>query len=373
MNKPEFVFRDGMSPDKSYVEWLAEVKARFRKSQIKAAVRVNSAMLEFYWSVGRDLVALKAESRWGSGVVKQFALDMREAFPNTTGFSDTNVKYMKRWYLFYYQRVAGIIQDNNGVDEKCRQLADLFPMVGKSQQPADLLEMPQQFGLVPWYHHVEIFSRCESLESAAFYIAKTIDEGWSRSMLEGQISAKLFENQGNAITNFSSTLPELQGELAQEILKDQYDMGFLGLRKEHDEKELEEALSRNITRFLLELGQGFAYVGRQMELKMPGGQTFFPDLLFYHVRLKCYVVIELKAAKFIPEFAGKINFYVSAADELLKGDDDNPSIGLIICKSKDKTIVEWSFRGIDRPLGVATYQIQEVVDRTVAELEMNSK
>ena len=367
---PSFVYRDGMTADKEYIEWLADVKARFRQSQIKASIRVNTAMLEFYWSIGRDLVTLRAERRWGAGIVKQFALDMRQAFPNGTGFSDTNVKYMKRWYSFYFERVT---KSHQLEGEKGQQLADQIEVAGKGQQLADQLEMPEVFGKVPWFHHVQIFCHCTTLDEALFYINKTIEEGWSRSWLEDQIAAKLFLTQGSAVTNFSQTLPLPQSQLAKEILKDPYHFDFLAMKEKYDEHDLEEALVANVTQFLLELGKGFSYVGRQMELQMPGGQTFFPDLVFYHIPQHRYVIIELKAVKYIPEFAGKLNFYVTAADKLLRGDGDNPSVGLIICKSTDKTIVEWSLQDIQKPLGVATYQLQEVVDRTVAELELRKK
>ena len=367
---PSFVYRDGMTADKEYIEWLADVKARFRQSQIKASIRVNTAMLEFYWSIGRDLVTLRAERRWGAGIVKQFALDMRQAFPNETGFSDTNVKYMKRWYSFYFERVT---KSHQLEGEKGQQLADQIEVAGKGQQLADQLEMPEVFGKVPWFHHVQIFCHCTTLDEALFYINKTIEEGWSRSWLEDQIAAKLFLTQGSAVTNFSQTLPLPQSQLAKEILKDPYHFDFLAMKEKYDEHDLEEALVANVTQFLLELGKGFSYVGRQMELQMPGGQTFFPDLVFYHIPQHRYVIIELKAVKYIPEFAGKLNFYVTAADKLLRGDGDNPSVGLIICKSTDKTIVEWSLQDIQKPLGVATYQLQEVVDRTVAELELKKK
>ena len=367
---PSFVYRDGMTADKEYIEWLANVKARFRQSQIKASIRVNTAMLEFYWSIGRDLVTLRAERRWGAGIVKQFALDMRQAFPNETGFSDTNIKYMKRWYSFYFERVT---KSHQLKGEKGQQLADQIEVAGKGQQLADQLEMPEVFGKVPWFHHVQIFCHCTTLDEALFYINKTIEEGWSRSWLEDQIAAKLFLTQGSAVTNFSQTLPLPQSQLAKEILKDPYHFDFLAMKEKYDEHDLEEALVANVTQFLLELGKGFSYVGRQMELQMPGGQTFFPDLVFYHIPQHRYVIIELKAVKYIPEFAGKLNFYVTAADKLLRGDGDNPSVGLIICKSTDKTIVEWSLQDIQKPLGVATYQLQEVVDRTVAELELRKK
>ena len=374
MNKPTFVYRDGMLANKEYVEWLSDVKARFRQSQIKASIRVNTDMLEFYWSIGRDLVALRADERWGAGVVKQFALDMRQAFPNETGFSDTNVKYMKRWYFFYFERVAknqrlvGQLEHKKG-----QQVADQIQVAEKGQQVADQLEMPEMFGKVPWFHHVQIFCHCSSIDEALFYINKVVEEGWSRSWLEDQISAKLFLSQGSAVTNFSQTLPLPQSQLAKEILKDPYHFDFLSMKEKYDEHDLEEALVANVTQFLLELGKGFSYVGRQMELQMPGGQTFFPDLVFYHIPQHRYVIIELKTVKYIPEFAGKLNFYVTAADKLLRGDGDNPSVGLIICKSTDKTIVEWSLQDIQKPLGVAAYQLQEVVDRTVAELELKKK
>ena len=386
-DKPTFVYRDGMLADSNYVEWLSNVKARFHQSQIKASIRVNTAMLEFYWSIGRDLVTLRAEERWGAGVVKQFALDMRQAFPDATGFSDTNVKYMKRWYLFYSERitkgqqVVDLLEDEKGQQvagqigkgKKGQQVVGQIEVTEKSHQVGDLLEMPEIFGNVAWGHHVQIFSHCNSLDEAIFYVNKVVEEGWSRSWLEDQIAAKLFHSQGSAITNFSQTLPSSQSQLAKEILKDPYHFEFLSLKAKYDEHDLEEALVANVTKFLLELGKGFSYVGRQMELQMPGGQTFFPDLIFYHIPQHRYVIIELKTVKYIPEFAGKLNFYVTAADKLLRGEGDNPSVGLIICKSTDKTIVEWSLQDIQKPLGVATYQLQEVVDRTVAELEQKKK
>lgn len=372
---PEFVKNNGVIADHSYIEWLSDVKRRFKSSQIKAAVRVNTEMLSFYWSIGRDLVTLKAETRWGAGVVKQFALDMRNAFPEETGFSFSNVKYMKKWFLFYYEevtkghQVGGLLQ----TDEKGQQVADLFQADQIRQQVADESEMPQIFGLVPWKHHVHIITKCESVDEAMFYIEKTANEGWSRSYLEDQVAKGLYDAQGSAITNFERTLPAPQKDLAKELLKDPYNFSFLTMKEKYDEHDLEDALVNNITRFLLELGAGFAFVGRQMELRMDEETAFFPDLIFYHIPQKRYVIIELKAVKFVPEFAGKLNFYVTAADKLLRGEGDNPSVGLVICKTAKKTIVEWSLQDIQKPLGVATYQLQEVVDRTVKEIEMRNK
>jgi len=374
-DKPTFTFRDGMTADEGYIQWITDIKQRFRQNQIKAAVRVNTAMLKFYWSVGRDLVTLRAEERWGAGVVKQFALDMRQAFPDETGFSYSNVKYMKQWYSYYYERVTKSHQVGGQleVDEKSQQVADEIGDLEKSHQLGGELEMPEIFGRIPWKHHVHIISKCKSLDEALYYINRVVDEGWSRSRLENQVAANLFGSQGAAITNFEQTLPAPQSQLAKEILKDPYNFGFLAMNKKYEEKDMEDALVDNVTQFLLELGKGFSYVGRQMELQMPGGQTFFPDLLFYHIPQHRYVVIELKVVKYIPEFAGKLNFYVTAVDELLRGEDDNPTVGLIICKSTDKTVVEWSLRDINKPLGVSSYQLEEVVERTVKELEMKKE
>lgn len=361
-SKPEFVKRDGTIVAPDYIQWLADVKRRYREGQARALVKVNDEMLRFYWSVGRDLVALRAETRWGAGVVKQFAMDMRETFPSSTGFSYSNVKYMKRWYLFYFETIT-----------KGQQTVDQFAVNEKGQQPVDLFEMPEKFGHVPWGHHIAIFSECQSLDEALFYVNKVAEEGWSRNKLDAQIDAHLFQAQGAIISNFPSSLPAEQHQLAQQLFKNPYHFEFLSLEQTFKEEDLEEALVKNITNFLLELGQGFAYVGRQMELRIDDESTFFPDLIFYHIPQKRYVIIELKAVKFMPEFAGKLNFYVTAADKLLRGEGDNPSVGLVICKTAKSTIVEWSLQDIQKPLGVATYQLEQVVERTVKELEQQKK
>lgn len=366
-SKPEFVSRDGMIASAEYVEWLSTLKQRYRQSQIKAVVRINQSMLEFYWSLGRDIVAIKAESKWGTGVLQQLSADLQQMFPNEKGFSYRNIRYIKQWYLFYYEEFTKWHQAGAKLpNSKMHQLgAKLL------QQPA--VEMPEDFALVPWKHHVAIISKSKSLEEALFYINEVIAGNWSRSRLEDEIKSDLYARQGKAITNFSRTLELPQQQLAQEILKDPLDFNFLHLQKGYNERELEEALVTNVTRFLLELGQGFSYVGRQMELQMPGGQTFFPDLIFYHIPQHRYVVVELKAVEFLPEFAGKLNFYVTAVDELMRGKGDSPSVGLIICKSKDKTVVEWSLKDIQKPLGVATYQLEQIVERTVLELKQREK
>lgn len=330
--RPSFVRRDSIINGPEYSALLGRLKDRFRRSRIKAAIKVNTEMLEFYWAMGREISQLYRHAKYGSAFYDCLSLDLKTAFPNQSGFSTTNIKYSKRWYEFYSQ-----------LDTNRQQVADDF-------------EMPADFGRVPWFHHVVIFTRSKTVPEALFYIEQTIANGWSRSELDAEIDESLYQKQGQAITNFDEKLPAPYSGLAKALLRSPYDFSFID-KKIVNEQQLEDELSKDITRFLLELGQGFAYVGRQMELKMPGGQTFVPDMIFYHTRLKAYIVCELKVVPFIPEFAGKLNFYVSAVDELMRQDDDNPTIGLLICKSKDNTVVEWSFRGMSQPLGVAEYKL----------------
>ena len=344
---PTFTFGAQNLPDKEYHQWLIEIKQRFQQSQIKTAIKVNTALLEFYWSLGSDIVKMQTEKAWGSGFINQLSLDLKEAFPKVTGFSVANIKNIRQWYLFYYQELI------------------------KSYQLGSFLEMPKDFGLIPWRHHTEIMRKCNSISEALFYIKQTINHNWSRVQLVHTIESKLFERQGKAISNFDTQLPIPQANLATELLKDPYNFDFLSLGKDYTERELEEALMQNITRFLLELGKGFAFVGRQMELRMPEGQSFFPDLIFYHIPMKCYVVVELKVTLFIPEYIGKLNFYVTAVDKLLRGEGDNPTIGLLICKDKDELLVEWSLTDVNKPLGIASYQLKEIIDNTIAEFEKN--
>ena len=385
MMEPTFVHRDGMLADKEYVEWLADLKRRYRQSQLRAAVKANNEILEYYWNLGRDIVAKKAESKWGSGFFNQLSLDMRAMFPGEKGFSSANLRYMKRWFEFYYQRIVNLHQagekivqrpiEEIGMENRQQPADEIRHQVGDIivHQAGEKLEMPAVFGIVPWKHHVHIFTKSQSLDEALFYINKVVTEGWSRALLEHHIAAHLFESQGSAITNFDATLPSSQIEEAKQLLKKEYDLSFITVEAVKEEKDLENALAKNVTEFPLELGQGFAYLGRQKELRIDEETVFFPDLLFYHIPQHRYIIVELKAVKFMPEFAGKLNFYVTAADKLLRGKDDNLSVGLLICKTAKKTIVEWSLQDIQKPLGVATYQLQEVVDRTVAELEQRKK
>ena len=232
--------------------------------------------------------------------------------------------------------------------------------------------IPEILLCVPWRHQTVIVSKCATINAALFYLNKVVEDNMSRTELENVVKAQLYEHTGKALNNFDVTLPHPQNALATEIIKDPYKLDFFSLPSKFSEMDLENKLATNITRFLLELGKGFAYVGRQMELDTPSGKSYFPDMVFYHTRLKCYVVIELKIVDFMPEFIGKLNFYVSAADELLRGEGDNPSIGILLCKDKDSSVVEWSLRGITTPLGVASYQLQEVYERTLLEMKQQA-
>ena len=354
--------------DDEYVRWIAELKHRYRSAQVKAAVKVNAEKLLFNWQLGRDLVQKKAEERWGAGVVEQLSLDLKREFPNDNGFSERNLWYMKQWYLFYncdndhkiLQRLVAELQriENQNV-KKLHQLGAEF---GEQKLQRPVGEYPTLFSYIPWGQHIEIITNCKSIEEAVFYVQKTIEQSLSRPALHNVIKANLYEHQGKVINNFDNNLPAVQSKLVQEVLKENYNFSFATVSNElYDEEELEEALSKNITDLLLEMGTGFAFLGRQRQLVV-GGRTRKIDLLFYHIRLRCYIVCELKAKQFEPEFAGKLNFYVNAVDELMKTEDDNPTIGLLICSNTNKTEVQWSFKGINTPIGVATYNNIRIKD-----------
>lgn len=371
-DEPRIVKSHDIHIDTDYIDWIAEIKHRYRSAQVKAAVKVNAEKLLFNWELGRDLVQKKAEERWGAGVVEQVSLDLRREFPDADGFSVRNLWYMKQWYAFYmnadsqilHQLGAEIQSSENQDKVKMHQLgAELTDL--RLYQYSDLEiseDFPLSFALVPWRHHVEIITKCKTIKEAIFYIRKTIEQGLSRSALINCIKSNLYEHQGKIVNNFTEHLPTLQSKLVQEVLKENYDFGFATVGHEvYDEAELEEALTRNVTDLLLEMGTGFAFVGRQKEI-LVGGRTRKIDLLFYHIRLRCYIVCELKAKPFEPEFAGKLNYYVNAVDELLKIDTDNPTIGLLVCSDMDKIDVQWSFKGINTPMGVATYDNIKIKD-----------
>ncbi len=371
-NKPYSVTSKNFYGDKDYTEWLNEIKNRYRSIRNRVALQANYGALEFNWMLGRDIVQKKAESRWGSGVVNQLCLDLRATFPGVRGFSARNLYYMKEWYEFYmaddehkqilHQLGAKLQESENQNPIKLHHLGAEIASTTKISAILEKNGMLPIFGIVPWKHHLTITSKCKSIKEALYYIARTIDEGLSKRELEDIIDTDDFNKYGHAITNFSSQLPAQQSQLAMNILKDPYRLDFLSLERGYNERDLENAIAKDITRFLLELGNGFTFVGRQPELVV-GNEGYFPDLLFYHIRLRCYVVIELKVVDFKPEFAGKLNFYVAACNKLLRQPEDNPTIGLLLCKSKDQTKVEWAFDSIQNPLGVATYEGIRIKDR----------
>ena len=372
ISEPRIVKSHDVKLDAEYAEWIAEVEHRYRSAQVKAAVKVNGEKLLFNWQMGRDLVQKKAEERWGAGVVEQVSLDMQKEFPNEDGFSTSNLWYMKKWYLFYtnqaslekLQRLVGELQSSINQEriKLQRPVGELVKQPVSETENDAINEFPIPFALVPWGQHIEIITRSESLEEALFYMQHVIEKGLSRTALVNCYKAHLYDHQGKIVNNFSTYLPEPQSHLVQEVLKENYDFGFATVDHEpFEERELEDALTSDVTNLLLEMGTGFAFMGRQKEI-IVGGRSRKIDLLFYHVRLRCYIACEIKVKPFEPEFTGKLNYYVSAVDELVKASDDNPTIGLLICSDMDKTDVQWSFRGITTPMGVATYNNIRIKD-----------
>lgn len=335
--------------DKAYKDWLIDLKNKVRTAQLKAAVAVNTELTLLYWELGKMIT--EKQTVWGTKFLSQLSQDLRSEFPNMQGFSERNLKYCRQFYQFYalsigQQLVAQLEQENQPNDPSQLVSPEDFNIVFRQQPVAQ----------IPWGHNILIFSKSKSANEAEFYVGQTLQNGWSRNILSRQIENKLFERQGKAINNFKATLPESTSELANQILKNPYSFDFLALTENYKERELENALVENITKFLLELGSGFAYVGKQVLLKV-GDEEFFIDLLFYHLKLRAYVVIELKATDFKPEFAGKLSFYLSASNELLRHPTDNPTIGLLICKNKNSIVAEYALANINHPIGVSEYEL----------------
>lgn len=301
-----------LTMDSEYKQWLTDIKAKIQQSQIKAAISVNVELLKLYWQVGTMIVEKQSKTAWGNKLIEQLSHDLLIEFPEMKGFSRTNLLYIRKWYLFY------------------RNDAEIVPQVVGQLEPTFAYKEIFQ---IPWGHNREIISKCKTREEAIYYVQNTIRYNWSRAVLVHQIESKLYHREGKAINNFELTLPKPQSDLAKQTLKDPYVFDFLHLTKEYGERDLENGLVAHITKFLLELGAGFSFLGRQYHLEI-GGQDFYLDLLFYHVKLHCYIVIDLKATQFQPEHAGKLNFYLSAVDDLLRGEPDQPTIGILICKDK---------------------------------------
>lgn len=319
-----------MTPDldavlpKGYDNFLTALKERIRHAQLRAALSVNQELVLLYWSIGRDILARQKEQGWGAKIIERLAADLHKAFPEMTGFSPRNLKYM-------------------------RAFGAAWPDEPFVQQVA---------AQIPWFHNCVLLDQVKNRHEREWYIRQTIENGWSRNVLVHQIESGVYRRQGKALTNFTRTLPTPQSELAQQVLKDPYNFDFLTLGREAQERELERGLLDHIRDFLLELGIGFAFVGSQYPLQV-GGEEFRIDLLFYHLKLRAYVIIDLKMESFRPEFSGKMNFYLSAVDDLLRHPSDQPSIGIILCKSKNKIVAEYALRDLRKPMGVSEYHLTE--------------
>ncbi|HEY4744123.1 MAG TPA: PDDEXK nuclease domain-containing protein [Desulfuromonadaceae bacterium] len=309
-------------PPTGYTTWLTELKIRIHSAQQRATLAVNQELVLLYWQIGRDILQRQAQEGWGAKVIERLAHDLRLAFPDMKGFSPRNLKYM-------------------------RAFAEAWPDSEFVQQAAAQL---------PWFHLCVLIDKLKTREERDWYLAKASEHNWSRNILVMQIEVNARGRAGQAITNFSERLPAPHSDLARESLKDPYRFDFLGLTEEAEEREIESALVQHITRFLIELGAGFAYVGRQVHIEV-GGDDFFIDLLFYHLKLRCYVVVELKAGAFKPEYTGKLGFYLSAVDAQMKVEEDNPTIGLLLCKTKNRVVAEYALRDSSKPIGVAEYQL----------------
>lgn len=328
-----------------YQDWLNAIKKRVQSARLRLALAANSELIALYYEIGAQIVDRESHAQWGSGFIDAFSKDLRHTFPDIGGFSSKNLRYCRAFFRFYcapaiWQQAVAKLPNT--------------PWTGVFGELATLLAQ------IPWGHNILIFTKCQSLAEAQFYLVQTIEQGWSRDVLALQLKSNLYARAGKAVTNFSRTLPAPQSDLAQQTLKDPYTFDFMAMTSPYNEQDVERQLTQHITQFLLELGRGFAFIGRQYHFEI-AGNDYYIDLLFYHVTLKCYVVVELKNRKFIPEYAGKLNFYLSAVDSLLKRDDDRQTIGLLLCRDKNNIEVEFALRDMNKPMGVSEYTLVETL------------
>ncbi|MBD0267443.1 MAG: DUF1016 domain-containing protein [Cyanobacteria bacterium Co-bin8] len=321
-------------PDENYSAFLSDLKERIRAAQVKAALAVNTELIQLYWQIGSEILRKQEQEGWGAKIIDRLAGDLKREFPDIKGFSRSNLKYM-------------------------RAFAEAYPEGQIGQQLA---------GQIPWFHNCMILDKVKDPQARLWYIQKTIENGWSRNILVMQIESSLYQRQGGAVTNFDRTLPAPQSDLAQQLIKDPYNFDFLSLGADAQERDLEKALVERIKDFLLELGVGFAFVGSQYRLEVEGDE-YWIDLLFYHLNLRCYIVIDLKVTEFKPEYTGKMNFYVSAVDDLLRHRDDQPTIGIVLCRSKKKTVAEYALRNVSTPIAVSTHQLPEQLKANLPSIE----
>ena len=341
------VARKGDGDARGYSAWIAGLKSRYRAMQLKAACSVNTVLLEFYWELGRGISARYDGKRRNARFFEKLSSDLRLALPEVEGFSPRNLKYMLDFYEMYRYLPQAV--------------ADNGPTGGQPPQAA--ADNFTGMFAIPWGHHRLIIDKCRNdIDEARFYIAKTAENGWSRNVLMNMMEADLYHAKGRAVTNFAEKLPAPESDLANETLKDPYCFDFLALRERFSERELEDALVSNIAKFLLELGNGFAFVGRQWRMEVDG-EEFFIDLLFYHLKLRRYVVVELKTGDFRPEFVGQLGFYVQAVNEQMKHPDDEDAIGLLICKRKKRLVAEYAIKASAQLVGVAEYKLTKLLPR----------
>ncbi|MCC8150844.1 MAG: PDDEXK nuclease domain-containing protein [Lachnospiraceae bacterium] len=354
--------------DEEYRCWIQELGNRYKVSQIKASIRVNNEMLMYYWSVGRDITERHANSKWGNQFFKNLSMDMADMIPNAKGFSPTNLRYMMRFYELF--------KDISIVPQLGEQLLEnkenqIFPQVGEQFQMAS-----NKVFMIPWGHIKLLIDKChDNPEKVDFYVDKIIENNWSRAVLLNFLDTNLYERQGKAVTNFQYTLPKETSALAQEITKDPYNFDFVTIREGYDEKELKDALMDNVQNFLMELGTGFAFVGREYRLQV-GNTEQYCDMLFYNIRRHCYVVVEVKVVEFQPGYISQTATYVSAVNHSLKGPDDTQTIGLLICKTKDNVLAKYAVETSTEPIGISEYELNALMPKdfkgtlpTIEELE----
>ncbi|GHU15102.1 hypothetical protein FACS189441_6280 [Betaproteobacteria bacterium] len=362
-----------------YRDLLADIKTRLRQSQHRAARSANAEMLRMYWDIGRLIDMRQKDEGWGTGVIPRLAVDLKNELPEQKGFSATNINRMLRFYREYpvlSETTNELVPPPVAQFERLENQGDtILPLpVAKLADaenqivPAPLAQLPIPtnvfFGL-SWVHHVILFEKIKDLPTRHWYASQTLAQGWSRDTLTQHIKTRLHERSGAAVSNFDKTLPEPHATLAAGLLKDPYLFDFLTLEEPFHERELETGLLGHIQKFLLELGRGFAFVGRQYHLEI-SARDFYIDLLFYHLHLRCFVVVELKKGDFKPEYAGKMNFYCSAVDDLLRHEHDTPTLGLILCQTKDRILAEYALRDIHKPIGVADYELTRALPETLA-------
>ena len=350
-----------------YRDLLAEIKSRIRAAQNRAALSANAEMILLYWDIGRMIAARQEREGWGAGVIPKLAVDLKNELPEEKGFSETNLKRMVQFSQEYSRLFSIGARAVPQLPESLTALekgAQPVPQTGQEQPPAVSPDL-NAFALLSWGHNIILIQKIKDLPTRSWYARQTLEQGWSRDTLTLQIKNRAHERQGAAITNFTSTLPSIHASIAQGLLKDPYLFDFLTLTESFLERELETGLVAHIQKFLIELGRGFAFVGRQYPLTV-SDREFFIDLLFYHLHLRCFVVVDLKKGDFKPEYAGKMNFYCSAVDAQLRHAGDAPTIGLILCQTKDRILAEYSLKDIHKPIGVADYELTRALPAELA-------